>query len=44
MYSQWPDEEKLKRADFIIYNDNQHLVIPQVLMLHNQFMSATMSK
>ena len=35
--SQWPDEEKLKRADFIIYNDNQHLVIPQVLMLHNQF-------
>jgi dephospho-CoA kinase len=44
MSSQWPDEEKLKRADFIIYNDNQHLVIPQVLMLHNQFMSATMSK
>jgi dephospho-CoA kinase len=39
MSSQWPDEEKLKRADFIIYNDNQHLVIPQVLMLHNQFMS-----
>lgn len=37
MASQWPDEEKLKRADFIIYNDNQHLVIPQVLMLHNQF-------
>ncbi len=37
MSSQWPDEEKLKRADFIIYNDNQHLVIPQVLMLHNQF-------
>jgi dephospho-CoA kinase len=44
MSSQWPDEEKLKRADFIIYNDNQHLVIPQVLMLHNQFMATPVSK
>ncbi len=43
MSSQWPDEEKLKRADFVIYNDNQHLVIPQVLMLHNQFISTPVS-
>ncbi|HWA35221.1 MAG TPA: dephospho-CoA kinase [Cyclobacteriaceae bacterium] len=44
MSSQWPDEEKLKRADFIVYNDNQHLVIPQVLMLHNQFMAMRVNR
>ena len=32
--SQWPDEEKLKRADEIIYNDTHHMVIPQVLRIH----------
>jgi len=35
--SQWPEEEKLKRADFIIYNDDEHMVIPQVLALHDTF-------
>lgn len=39
MKNQWPDEEKMKRADAIIYNDDQHLVIPQVLQLHQQFIS-----
>lgn len=34
---QWPDEEKKKRAHFIIHNDEQQLVIPQVLNLHNRF-------
>ena len=37
MMNQWPEEEKLKRADFIIYNDDQQLIIPQVLRLHAQF-------
>ena len=37
--NQWPDEEKMKRADHIIQNDNQQLVIPQVLKLHQQFLS-----
>ena len=37
MNNQWPEEEKLKRADYIIYNDDQHMVIPQVLELHKVF-------
>lgn len=37
--NQLPDEEKMKRADHIILNDDQHLVIPQVLRLHQQFMA-----
>ena len=32
---QMSEEEKLKRADFIIHNDESSLVIPQVLALHN---------
>ena len=39
MKSQWPDEEKMKRADVVILNDDQHLVIPQVLQVHHQFAS-----
>lgn len=39
MKNQWPEEEKIKRADYIIYNDDQQLIIPQVLKLHTQFTS-----
>ncbi len=39
MKSQWPEEEKIKKADFIIYNDDQHMIIPQVLKLHAKFLS-----
>ena len=35
--NQMPEEEKLKRADFVITNDESRLVIPQVLQLHEQF-------
>ncbi|MCK4676572.1 MAG: dephospho-CoA kinase [Bacteroidales bacterium] len=31
---QWPDEKKEPMADFIIINDERHLVIPQVLKIH----------
>ena len=34
---QMPEEEKLKRADYIIVNDDASLVIPQVLRLHDRF-------
>ena len=34
---QLPEEEKLKRGDYIIINDDVTLVIPQVLKLHEQF-------
>jgi dephospho-CoA kinase len=36
--NQWSEDEKLKRADHIIYNDDEHMVIPQVLLLHESFM------
>ncbi|MEX2231930.1 MAG: dephospho-CoA kinase [Cyclobacteriaceae bacterium] len=34
---QLPEDEKLKRADYIIVNDETKLIIPQVLFLHQQF-------
>ena len=34
---QWPDEEKIKRADFIIQNDESQLITPQILTLHRLF-------
>lgn len=37
--NQLPEEEKLKRADFIIQNNETELVIPQVLKLHERFNS-----
>ena len=39
MSKQLPEEEKIKRADYVIHNDEQKLVIPQVLELHKSFMS-----
>ncbi len=35
--SQMPEEEKIKRADFVIRNDETELVIPQVIKLHERF-------
>lgn len=37
---QLQEEEKMARAEHIIYNDDQQLLIPQVLKLHNQFVAA----
>jgi len=34
MANQWPEEKKIALADYIIYNDNQRLIIPQVLEIH----------
>lgn len=36
MNRQWPDEEKVKRADDIIRNDESVLVIPQVISIHRR--------
>lgn len=36
---QLPEEEKLRLADYIIYNDDTKAVIPQVLALHRLFIS-----
>lgn len=37
--NQLSEEEKLKRADYILVNDDSKLLIPQVLELHQQFLS-----
>ena len=34
------EEEKLQLADFVIYNDEEHPLIPQVLALHHHFIEA----
>jgi dephospho-CoA kinase len=39
MKNQWSDEKKEAEADFIIWNDEEHLLIPQVLDLHQKFLS-----
>ncbi|HMH33022.1 MAG TPA: dephospho-CoA kinase [Puia sp.] len=38
MKNQMPEEEKMQRCDFIIYNDEQHAVLPQVIALHGRLM------
>jgi dephospho-CoA kinase len=38
MNKQMDEEEKMKRCDFIINNDEQELVIPQVIELHNKIL------
>lgn len=34
---QWPDKKKAKFADYILENNNEALLIPQILQLHNTF-------
>ena len=34
---QWPEAEKQKLADHVLQNDETHLLIPQVLKLHDEF-------
>ncbi|MBO9684346.1 MAG: dephospho-CoA kinase, partial [Flavisolibacter sp.] len=39
------DEEiKMRLCDFVVVNNDQELVIPQVLELHNKFLKMTKSK
>jgi dephospho-CoA kinase len=41
---QLPEEEKLRRANHVIYNDDSQLVIPQVLKLHEYFLAKAAAK
>lgn len=41
MSKQMPEAEKEALADFIIYNDDEHSLIEQVMQLHQQFLSNT---
>jgi dephospho-CoA kinase len=36
---QMPEDEKIARADYVIYNDEKQLLIPQVLALHQKFLA-----
>lgn len=40
MAKQMPESEKEKLADFIVYNDDEHSLIEQVMKLHEQFIKA----
>lgn len=39
MHKQIDDRIKMKLADYVVHNDEQQMVIPQVLALHQQFMA-----
>jgi dephospho-CoA kinase len=39
--NQMPDKEKAKVANFLLLNDEEHLLIPQILALHTQFLKAS---
>ncbi len=43
MKRQWADEKKIALADFILFNDEEQLLIPQVLRLHEQFIGNPLS-
>ncbi len=36
MHHQWEQERKIEFSQYVIYNDEDHLVIPQVLAIHNE--------
>jgi dephospho-CoA kinase len=38
MKNQWTDEIKCNLADFVIFNNNEELLIPQVLELHQKLL------
>ena len=44
MKNQWTDEEKSERADYVIINDEKHMVIPQVLSIHDALIKTANSK
>jgi dephospho-CoA kinase len=37
MHAQLSDEERIKRSDYVIVNDEEQLMIPQVMKLHEMF-------
>ncbi len=39
MANQWPEKEKLSRADYVIYNDLTQSVIKQVLAIHEDIIN-----
>ncbi len=44
MAQQMSEEEKMERADFVIYNDGEKLLIPQVLEVHTRLVNERISE
>lgn len=44
MKRQMPQEDMVKQADFIIENDGQQMILPQIVRLHNLFSSLTLER
>jgi dephospho-CoA kinase len=44
MQNQWQNEEKVKRADYLIHNDGVQAVIPQVLSIHKKLLVVNRDK
>ena len=40
MNNQMNDDEKIKRSEFVIYNDEQQLLIPQIINIHKQLLAS----
>ncbi|QHL88288.1 dephospho-CoA kinase [Nibribacter ruber] len=38
IHKQLPEEERLRRSQFVLYNDDRQLVLPQVIQLHQTFL------
>ncbi len=43
MKHQWPEEKKVEKADYIIINDDFTLALPQVVKLHENFISLSLN-
>lgn len=43
MKHQWPEEKKAEKADYIIINDDFSLALPQVVKLHENFISLSLN-
>lgn len=39
MQNQWPEEQKISRSDYIIYNDGSQMLIPQVMEIHRSLLN-----
>ena len=38
--NQMPDEEKVRHSDYVVYNDEKHSLLEQIINLHNIFLSS----
>lgn len=44
MEQQWSDDEKIKRSDFVVRNDEDDAVLPQVLHVHEEVLKLVREK